>query len=90
MAEQGVRIRIISESVGKGFKDANKALDKLKKAVGALGLSAAAAAIVSGAGAGAGAGASTLFPGAGAAILFYASVNFLERTTLRKSWGSVE
>ena len=46
MAEKGVRIRIISESVGKGFKDANKALDKLKKAVGALGLSAAAAAIV--------------------------------------------
>jgi hypothetical protein len=46
MAEKGVRIRIVSESVGKGFKDANKALAGLKKAVGALGLSLSAAAIV--------------------------------------------
>ena len=45
MAEKGVRIRIVSESVGKGFKDANKALAGLKKAVGALGLSVSAAAI---------------------------------------------
>ncbi len=45
MAEKGVRIRIISESVGKGFKDANKALAGLKKAVGVLGISLSAAAI---------------------------------------------
>ena len=45
MAEKGVRVRIVSESVGKGFKDANKALGGLKKAVGALGLSLSAAAI---------------------------------------------
>jgi hypothetical protein len=46
MAEKGVRIRIVSESVGKGFKDTNKALAGLKKAVGALGISASAAAVV--------------------------------------------
>lgn len=46
MAEKGVRIRIVSESVGKGFKDANKALAGLKKAVGALGISVTGAAIL--------------------------------------------
>jgi hypothetical protein len=46
MVDKGVRIRIVSESVGKGFKDADKSLNKLKKAVGALGLSVSAASIV--------------------------------------------
>jgi hypothetical protein len=46
MAEKGVRIRIVSESVGKGFKDTNKSLAGLKKAVGALGIAAAGAAIL--------------------------------------------
>jgi hypothetical protein len=46
MADKGVRIRIVSESVGKGFKDTNKALAGLKKAVGALGLSVTGAAIL--------------------------------------------
>lgn len=47
MAEKGVRIRIVSESVGKGFKEANKSLALLKKTVGALGIAAAAKAIAS-------------------------------------------
>lgn len=38
MAEKGVRIRIVSESVGKGFKDANKSLGLLKKTLGGLGI----------------------------------------------------
>jgi len=46
MAEKGVRIRIISESVGKGFKDANKALSGLNKAVGLLGVSLSAASVI--------------------------------------------
>lgn len=46
MAEKGVRIRIVSESVGKGFKDANKALAGLKKGVGLLGVSLTAASFV--------------------------------------------
>lgn len=46
MVDKGVRIRIISESVGKGFKDANKALAGLKKAAGLLGVSLSAAAVV--------------------------------------------
>jgi hypothetical protein len=46
MAEKGVRVRIISESVGKGFKDAQKALSGLNKAAGLLGVSLSAAAVV--------------------------------------------
>jgi len=46
MVDKGVRIRIVSESVGKGFKDANKALAGLKKAAGLLGVSLSAAAVV--------------------------------------------
>jgi hypothetical protein len=46
MADKGVRIRIVSESVGKGFKDANKALAGLKKGVGLLGVSLTAASFV--------------------------------------------
>ena len=41
MAEKGVRVRIISESVGKGFKDAQSSLKKLAGAAG-IGLSTAA------------------------------------------------
>lgn len=46
MAEKGVRVRIISESVGKGFKDANKALAGLNKAARLFGVSLSAAAVV--------------------------------------------
>lgn len=46
MADKGVRIRIVSESVGKGFKDANKALAGLNKAAGLLGVSLSAASVI--------------------------------------------
>jgi hypothetical protein len=42
MAEKGVRVRIASEFVGKGFKDANKATSALDKSVKRLGKSLAA------------------------------------------------
>jgi len=42
MAEKGVRVRIASEFVGKGFKDANKATSALDKSVKKLGKSLAA------------------------------------------------
>lgn len=47
MAEKGVRIRIVSESVGKGFKDANKSLALLKKTIAGLGILSATKAIAS-------------------------------------------
>ena len=46
MVDKGVRIRIVSESVGKGFKDANKSLGLLKKTLGGLGIIAVTKAVV--------------------------------------------
>ena len=50
MAEKGVRVRIVSESVGKGFKDAQKSLGGLqsaaKKLAGAAGIGLSATAVL--------------------------------------------